>query len=138
MNLIYSNKNIVEASNFVIKESNTNYYFFKGIVGAGKTTLIKKICYELGVKETVNSPTFSIINEYKGKNKTIIHMDLFRLKNIKEIYDIGILEYLNKKNLIIIEWPEILLNNFQFNYSLIEISYINSEKRSLNIKNIIK
>jgi len=138
MGLVYSKKNLVEASKLVIKESTTNHYFIKGIVGAGKTTLIKQICHELGVKETVNSPTFSIINEYKGKNKTIFHMDLFRLEDKKEIYNLGVLEYLDNDNLIIIEWPEILLNNFQCHYTLVEISYINSEKRKININNIIK
>ncbi len=138
MGLVYSKKNLVEASKLVIKESKTNHYFIKGIVGAGKTTLIKQICHELGVKETVNSPTFSIINEYKGKNKTIFHMDLFRLEDKKEIYNLGVLEYLDNDNLIIIEWPEILLNNFQCHYTLVEISYINSEKRKININNIIK
>jgi len=138
MSLVYSKKNLVEASKLVIKESKTNHYFIKGIVGAGKTTLIKQICHELGVKETVNSPTFSIINEYKGKNKTIFHMDLFRLEDKKEIYNLGVLEYLDNDNLIIIEWPEILLNNFQCHYSLVEISYINSEKRKININNIKK
>ncbi|MBT6170027.1 MAG: tRNA (adenosine(37)-N6)-threonylcarbamoyltransferase complex ATPase subunit type 1 TsaE [Flavobacteriaceae bacterium] len=138
MDLIYSKQNIVEASKFVIKKAKTNHYFFEGIVGAGKTTLIKQICFQLGVKETVSSPTFSIINEYLGENQTIYHMDLFRLDDKKEIYNLGILEYLENSNLIIIEWPEILLNNFQYNYTLIKISYINNEKRRITINNIIK
>ena len=102
MDFIYSKGNIVEASKLVIKESKTNHYFIKGIVGAGKTTLIKQIFYELGVKETVNSPTFSIINEYKAKNKTVYHMDLFRLDDKKEVYNLGILDYLDNDDLIII------------------------------------
>ena len=65
-------------------------------------------------------------------------MDLFRLDDKKEIYNLGILEYLENSNLIIIEWPEILLNNFQYNYTLIKISYINNEKRRITINNIIK
>ena len=65
-------------------------------------------------------------------------MDLFRLEDKKEIYNLGVLEYLDNDNLIIIEWPEILLNNFQCHYTLVEISYINSEKRKININNIIK
>jgi len=138
MDLVYSKKDIIEVSKLVIKESRTNHYFIKGIVGAGKTTLIKQIFYELGVKETVNSPTFSIINEYKGKNKTIYHMDLFRLDDKKEIYNLGILDYLDNDDLIIIEWPEILLNNFECNYTSVEISYINNQKRRININNIIK
>jgi len=137
MDFIYSKENIVEASKLVIKESKTNHYFIKGIVGVGKTTLIKQIFYELGVKETVNSPTFSIINEYKAKNKIVYHMDLFRLDDKKEIHNLGILDYLDNDDLIIIEWPEILLNNFQCSYTLVEISYINNKKRRIKINNII-
>ena len=65
-------------------------------------------------------------------------MDLFRLDDKKEIYNLGILEYLENSNLIIIEWPEILLSNFQYNYTLVKISYINNEKRRITLNNIIK
>ncbi len=65
-------------------------------------------------------------------------MDLFRLDDKKEIYNLGILDYLDNDDLIIIEWPEILLNNFECNYTSVEISYINNQKRKININNIIK
>ena len=65
-------------------------------------------------------------------------MDLFRLDDKKEIYNLGILEYLENSNLIIIDWPEILLSNFQYNYTLVKISYINNEKRRITLNNIIK
>ena len=138
MELIYSKNNVEKASKFVIECCNSSHYFFKGIVGAGKTTLIKGICKEIKVIDNVNSPTFSIINEYKtydGNN--VYHMDLFRLENEKEINELGILEYFNNEDFVIIEWPEILLTNFNLNHSIIEIIYINEVQRKLSINNII-
>ena len=138
MELIYSIKNIKKASKFVIQNCNTKNYFFTGIVGAGKTTLIKEICKEIKVIDNVSSPTFSIINEYKNKNnKSVFHMDLFRLENKKEFDEIGILNYFDHKNIILIEWPEILLNNFELNHSLIHIDYIRDLERKLTISNNI-
>ena len=82
-----------------------NVWIFYGEMGAGKTTLIKAICLELGVTSAMTSPTFSIINQYEGRD-TIYHFDCYRLKNEEEAYDIGIEEYLDSGNLCLIEWPE--------------------------------
>ena len=78
-------------------------WLFEGVMGAGKTTLIKAICQELGVLNTVQSPTFSIVNEYLTNNgETIYHFDCYRLKNPTEAYDIGVEEYLDSGNLCLI------------------------------------
>ena len=81
----------------------------KGEMGAGKTTFSKAFCKALGVKETVSSPTFSIVNEYFSENgPSIYHFDLYRLDDQEEAEDIGILDYLYSGNTCIIEWPEII------------------------------
>tara|TARA_B100000963_G_C22535638_1_gene629649 strand:- start:260 stop:679 length:420 start_codon:yes stop_codon:yes gene_type:complete len=137
MTINYKLDEIKKISFFIVKNSNTNCYFFKGKVGVGKTTLIKQICNDLGCNENVNSPTFSLINEYVGKSRLIIHMDLFRLKNKEELVDLGILEYLDKiNNLLIIEWPEILLENVLISHTLIELKHVNKSERKINLKNI--
>ncbi len=80
-----------------------------GELGAGKTQLIKGICSFLGVKETVNSPTFIIVNEYtSAKFPKIYHFDFYRLKTLDEIINIGFTEYLNGSGLVLIEWPELV------------------------------
>lgn len=80
-----------------------------GEIGAGKTTLTKLICQALGVKEVTSSPTFSIINEYKGKEHTIYHIDLYRLNSEEEIISIGLLELLDQENdYCFIEWPDLI------------------------------
>ena len=93
MELIYSKNNIQKASKFIIECCNSSNYFFKGVVGAGKTTLIKGVCKEIQVVDNVTSPTFSIINEYRTFDRNnVYHMDLFRLKDEKEINELGIIE----------------------------------------------
>ena len=78
-----------------------------GQLGAGKTFFIKQALLKLGV-DTVSSPSFAIINEYKGKIK-YYHADFFRLKNIEELYDIGWQDYLNEHEAVVfIEWGNLL------------------------------
>jgi len=61
---------------------------FYGIIGAGKTTLIKAVCEALGVTNMVNSPTFALVNEYHIPNgKPIYHFDFYRINKIDEVYD---------------------------------------------------
>lgn len=79
---------------------------FSGDLGAGKTTLINAICHELGVKQHVTSPTYSIIQEYQIDNIVIYHMDLYRIKSIDEAIDAGIEDCLNDGNLCLVEWPQ--------------------------------
>ena len=74
-------------------------------LGAGKTTLIKVLCEQLGVSDHVQSPTFSIVNEY---GDSVYHFDCYRLKSVYEAMDFGIEEYLDSGKYCFIEWPEII------------------------------
>lgn len=82
-------------------------WLFYGDLGAGKTTLIKEICIQLGVDSSLlSSPTFSLINEYPARNGPVYHFDFYRLKNEIEIMDLGIEEYFDSGNFCFVEWPE--------------------------------
>ena len=82
-------------------------FAFTGKMGAGKTTFIKAICEVMGVKETVNSPTFSIVNEYEAADGRIIyHFDCYRITNTQEALDLGAEDYLYSGNLCFIEWSQ--------------------------------
>lgn len=82
-------------------------FLFFGELGAGKTTLIKHFCRLLGVEDTVQSPTFSIVNEYRCCGDDLVyHMDLYRMEHVREIQDIGLEEYLFSGRYCFIEWPE--------------------------------
>ncbi len=79
----------------------------RGEMGAGKTTLIREICDQLGVVDTVTSPTFALVNEYKDRNcQTIYHFDFYRINRIEEAFDFGYEEYFYSGNLCLVEWPE--------------------------------
>ena len=135
MELIYKLSELEKASNFVLKNVNHDIILITGEVGTGKTTLIKEYCKLIGVEETVNSPTYTLINEYQNKRGKIVHMDLYRVKDINEINELGLFEYL-ENNIVIIEWPEIILKMIDIKYSMINITFINEKERKLSIKNI--
>ena len=136
MELIYKLSELEKASNFVLKNVNHDIILITGEVGTGKTTLIKEYCKLIGVEETVNSPTYTLINEYQNKKGKIVHMDLYRVKDINEINELGLFEYL-ENNIVIIEWPEIILKMIDIKYSMINITFINEKERKLSINNII-
>ncbi len=80
-----------------------------GSMGAGKTTFIKAICAELGVGDIVQSPTFSIVNEYKTVDgDSIYHFDFYRIRKTEEAFDIGYEDYLYSGNYCFMEWPEMI------------------------------
>ena len=134
MELIYKLSELEKASNFVLKNVNHDIILITGEVGTGKTTLIKEYCKLIGVEETVNSPTYTLINEYQNKRGKIVHMDLYRVKDINEINELGLFEYL-ENNIVIIEWPEIILKMIDIKYSMINITFINEKERKLSINN---
>lgn len=91
----------------VLPELQYNILLLKGNLGAGKTTFTQFLLKSLGSTDEVSSPTYSIVNEYNTPKGKVYHFDLYRLKNIEEVYDIGIEEYLDNSFLCIIEWPEV-------------------------------
>ena len=82
----------------------------KGNLGSGKTTLTQQIVTILGHKDSTSSPTYSLVNEYEGKNGPIYHIDLYRLNDLNEAYEIGIEDYLYSGNYCFIEWPELIMD----------------------------
>lgn len=79
----------------------------RGEMGAGKTTLIREIAAQLGAADTVTSPTFAIVNQYKGRaGRRICHFDFYRIDDIREAYDFGYEEYFYSGDICLVEWPE--------------------------------
>lgn len=107
MEFLFKLDEIQNIANQIITHSKHKVLLFEGQMGAGKTTLIKAISKELGIVDVANSPTFSIVNEYRTKNnQTVYHFDLYRLDEEEEAYDMGIDEYFDSGNWCFIEWPE--------------------------------
>ncbi|MBN1388776.1 MAG: tRNA (adenosine(37)-N6)-threonylcarbamoyltransferase complex ATPase subunit type 1 TsaE [Bacteroidales bacterium] len=95
------------AEQFISYTEGQNIFAFYGSLGAGKTTIIKAICNNLGSIDTVTSPSFTLVNEYKTTNGDLLyHFDFFRIKTQEEVFDFGFEEYLVSGRKCFIEWPE--------------------------------
>ena len=97
------------AQQFVDAMGENTVFAFYGRMGAGKTTFIKAVCEQMGVQDTVTSPTFAIVNEYETANgRPIYHFDFYRIKKVSEAYDMGCEEYFYSGHPCFIEWPELI------------------------------
>lgn len=87
-----------------------NVFTFEAPMGTGKTTFIKALCLALGVEDIINSPTFSIINEYRAEpsGELIYHFDCYRLERLDDALNLGVEDYLESGALCFIEWPEVI------------------------------
>lgn len=110
---------------------------FSGNLGAGKTTLIKTLCSLWGVEDTVSSPTFSLVNQYKSNSTDIgdiiYHIDLYRVKGEEEAYDAGIEDNLFSGHLCLVEWPEKAPGLLPDDLLRVEISYVNPGQRHIKV-----
>lgn len=103
----------------------TPVIFLKGNLGAGKTTISQTILQSFGVLQQVTSPTFNIVNTYSdASNKEFYHFDLYRIKHIAELEDIGFYEYIDSGRPCLIEWPEIIQDQFNDPHLLLEINQL--------------
>ena len=118
--------------NFSNKVSKGDIIRVNGELGAGKTTFIKGILKGLGYKGNVNSPTYTLINEYDSIYK-VIHIDCYREKSINRWLDIGIIDYLNTENVVIIEWAEYINSILPKSTINIDISHVSELKRKIQI-----
>lgn len=106
-------------------------FLFYGDMGAGKTTFIKALCAEMGVQETVSSPTFSIVNEYLFPEGSVYHFDFYRLKNESEAFDLGYEDYLFSGQYCLIEWPEKISSLIPRKVVKVTLELLDDEKRSI-------
>jgi tRNA threonylcarbamoyladenosine biosynthesis protein TsaE len=123
------------AQQFIEQIGDRTVFAFNGKMGAGKTTFIKAICETMGVKETVNSPTFSIVNEYEAADgRFIYHFDCYRINKIQEALDLGAEEYLYSGNLCFIEWSENIAPILPDTVVNVDIEEMENGKRNVTIR----
>ena len=108
-------------------------FAFNGQMGAGKTTFIKALCEALGVSETVTSPTFAIVNEYRSDEtgELIYHFDFYRIKKLDEAYDMGCEDYFYSGAVCFIEWPELVEELLPGNTVWVDIRVNDDESRTI-------
>lgn len=117
--------------------SDVPVWLFDGQMGVGKTTLIKRLCSQLGVESVVQSPTFSIVNEYvTADGKTIFHFDFYRIRDEFEALDIGVEEYFDSGHFCFVEWPEKIESLLPYPHLLLRIDIGENGERVLEVKRV--
>lgn len=108
---------------------------FYGDMGAGKTTLIRELCRALHVTDSVTSPTFALINEYRTTDsKKIFHFDFYRIKKLEEAYDLGCDEYFDSGHLCLVEWAELVEELLPHDALRIRINAPHADLRTLSLE----
>ncbi|WP_295983978.1 tRNA (adenosine(37)-N6)-threonylcarbamoyltransferase complex ATPase subunit type 1 TsaE [uncultured Algibacter sp.] len=136
MEICYGINEVEQVAKQLIEHAKTKTLLFYGGMGVGKTTLIKTIVRILGSDDDVNSPTFSIINEYKLKDEKIYHFDLYRINNLEDAYNFGIDDYLDSEYWKLIEWPEKIDSILYDDFDRIEIKLDTVNNRILSLNKI--
>lgn len=114
-------------------------WLFNGNMGAGKTTLIKSICKQLGIKSLVQSPTFALVNEYLSESQQIVyHFDFYRIRHETEALDMGVEEYFDSGNHCFVEWPEKIQSLWPSHYLNLTLNLGGEGERILEVTEIGK
>jgi tRNA threonylcarbamoyladenosine biosynthesis protein TsaE len=135
MNTNYSLKNLPEIATAIIASAKNKTLLFFGEMGVGKTTLIKEICKQLDVVDSISSPTFSLVNEYQtSKEVAVFHFDFYRITDEEEAFDMGIEEYLDNNDWCLIEWPQNVENLLPLEAVKLHLSILENGQRNLQLK----
>jgi tRNA threonylcarbamoyladenosine biosynthesis protein TsaE len=134
MLITYELSEINAISNLLIQDFSTKIIRIDGDMGTGKTTLISSLCKSLGVKETISSPTFSLVNTYHIGNEKIYHFDFYRLKNENEAIDFGLEEYLESGNICFMEWAEKISSHLPLEYDHYILNIVDEKYRKIESK----
>ncbi len=122
------------AAEILFKYKNERVFTFQGPMGVGKTTFVKALCEELEVEDTVNSPSFAIVNEYHApEDKIIYHFDFYRLKEEEEAYDMGYEDYLYSGHYNMIEWPEKIASLLPAGRLELQLEELDDGRRKLSV-----
>jgi len=135
MDLNFSLTGIDEAAKkFIAAIGTYKVVALHGNMGAGKTTFVHAVCEALGVKETVSSPTFAIINQYQtAKGQIIYHIDMYRLRDEEEAINAGVEDCLYSGDYCFVEWPEKAPGIFPEHALHVYIHAVDNETRKLRI-----
>jgi tRNA threonylcarbamoyladenosine biosynthesis protein TsaE len=110
-----------------------------GEMGAGKTTFVKALCAHLGVMDNTSSPTFSLVNEYRyqtkdGQEALLHHLDLYRLRNAHEAFDIGLEDLMYDPWFCVVEWPQVAADFFPEDMVRVELEIQGEGSRRIKVE----
>jgi tRNA threonylcarbamoyladenosine biosynthesis protein TsaE len=132
----YRLKDVSQIADEIVLNATSKTILFYGEMGVGKTTLIKEIAKRIGVTEMINSPTFSIVNEYELEKDKLFHFDCYRLESEEEALDFGIEDYLFSNHWNLIEWPERIENLLPEKIIRIELLKNKNGRRTLKKRTV--
>lgn len=109
-------------------------FLFYGDMGAGKTTLIKSICQQLGVTDATSSPTFALVNEYASAAGPIYHFDFYRIKSEQEAFDLGYEDYFYSGHYCFVEWPDKIAGLVPGDAVVVHLQVLPDDKRRIAVQ----
>ena len=105
-----------------------------GELGCGKTAFVRGMAKGMGIGCLVNSPTFTIVNEYEGGKMPLFHFDMYRLGNADELYDIGWEDYLSRGGVCAVEWSENVPGAFDGDEYTVRFTKLSDTDREITIE----
>lgn len=108
-----------------------------GDLGVGKTAFVRGFTSEIAPNARVKSPTFALVNEYKGERLSVFHFDMYRIEDEDELYSIGFYDYLDRRGVCLTEWSENIEESLPESYVRVEITKddpTNADSRSISIE----
>ncbi len=133
--IIYTNNELETeqaGAKFAEKLPGGSVVAFYGDLGAGKTAFVRGMARGMGITSRVNSPTFTIVNEYIGKRE-LYHFDMYRLGSADELFDIGWEDYLSRGGVCAVEWSENVAEAFEGNEIVVKIEKLSDSARKISI-----
>lgn len=136
---IYALEEVDQVANEVLQWSRgINLWMLEGPMGAGKTTFVRAVCAALDIQDSVNSPTFGIVQEYQTKKgHSVFHIDGYRLENEGQIESLGIDSVLDGHQLCLIEWPRLFIEYVPLNYLRLEWVILEGDYRNLKLSYVV-
>ncbi|MGN0654028.1 MAG: tRNA (adenosine(37)-N6)-threonylcarbamoyltransferase complex ATPase subunit type 1 TsaE [Oscillospiraceae bacterium] len=106
---------------------------YKGGMGAGKTTFTRGLCKGLGLPDEVTSPTFALVNEYRGEEITLYHFDMYRISGEGDLETTGFYDYISPESVIAVEWSENIEDCLPKDIITIEIETTDENERKITV-----
>lgn len=121
------------AAEFASELKNGDVIAYRGNLGAGKTAFTRGLAQGLSLSCEVTSPTFALVHEYKGKDITLFHFDMYRINDFNDLYSTGYFDYLDLNQIICIEWSANIQGILEPDTIYVDIQPVDENTRKIQI-----